>query len=896
MSGHSGFAPIGGNIPVINLPQIGQIGGQENIVENASGAQQAPEVREGQEQNRPDAGSLAQKLDAMLLRAANMSTKTVSVTTIKEDLGVKLGKKESKALEKAATAAQEALDAISEYTGRQIASSLIADDKGVFDWSDNEVARALQKAIDAQADLSVLLHDLANRADVNGKAFDRISELALRCDRRQSEIFSLSMQLADAVAQAGDDPQVVARLDATLTALLPRQAMSMHGNVEMLEKLKTSLQPLADTAESFKNRPNASLTSEEFMRFTAETKNAANALRQAAEKGFPAPDGSRMIQDIADKEFLAALTKVANTVEQNLADTRTNIGMKILENFVAANIDVPKNLDCVSPEDLQRFEQECGAGNFVAAIRTRRALREAMMEYAQNPASEEKRQEIDELVKRYAKIKIQDILLDIGNLASEGELGPRDLQMLKGLFKPKTTTESLKTQVAHFLQMVKSVTEDMKPEEFLSTTSAHTLLEGKLRFSSLVEARIHGMSDADVDPNLDDSRLVSSTVLGKGGVNTVKLVSYQGGEERVFKPEAPGRQAMDSLALSKDYASEQQVANLNFATQSAANVLGLTDVCPKCSVGVHDGEYGIFMEKAPGVEVSNFNKDAKIPPGSLSASEVRDLPEDDHAKVIGGIMRGINRLEWLDLITGQGDRHKHNYMIDVKNDLSVSVKGIDNDQCYPAYRTGLRTYVLTGKQVGHFTSMCEKLLEKYPKRCQDDVKTRILKDPGVKIVGKGKDMTVTLDTTKFKAGELQYIVRGAIGMHGTTLPGYIDEELYTQLTALKEGEKRDAYFADLSRRLPPAAVESARNRLDEAIAYAEELASKGKVVSKEDFENHEVQKKLIKPELKVGNPVKPVKDFSLNEKSDVVVYSSSQVKSFFMRDIFDVATKKGWFH
>ena len=33
-------------------------------------------------------------------------------------------------------------------------------------------------------------------------------------------------------------------------------------------------------------------------------------------------------------------------------------------------------------------------------------------------------------------------------------------------------------------------------------------------------------------------------------------------------------------------------------------------------------------------------------------------------------MRGINRLEWLDIITGQGDRHPRNYMIQVWPDLT----------------------------------------------------------------------------------------------------------------------------------------------------------------------------------------------------------------------------------
>ena len=43
-----------------------------------------------------------------------------------------------------------------------------------------------------------------------------------------------------------------------------------------------------------------------------------------------------------------------------------------------------------------------------------------------------------------------------------------------------------------------------------------------------------------------------------------------------------------------------------------------------------------------------------------------------------------------DALTGQGDRHADNYMIDIdKTDLSVTVKTIDNDANYGVFRKGL---------------------------------------------------------------------------------------------------------------------------------------------------------------------------------------------------------------
>ena len=467
-----------------------------------------------------------------------------------------------------------------------------------------------------------------------------------------------------------------------------------------------------------------------------------------------------------------------------------------------------------------------------------------------------------------------------------------DWDAVRKLLRPKLIT--LKTQIAHFIQMRRSVNARMTPEQFLSTDSARALLEGRLIFSTLVEARVHGMSDADVDPALDDTRLVSAKPLGSGKANTVTLVAYADGSEYVFKPEASGRQLMETLTLSKDYSPDQQVAQLNLATQSVAKALGLDDTVPKCTVGVHNGDYGLFMEKVPGQEGFDFADGMRPAPGSLSARQIRNLKPEQYGKVVGGIIRGLNRLEWLDLITGQGDRHDHNYLIEVREDLTVTVKGIDNDQCFPAYRTGLRTYVVKGKDAYKFKKHCEEVIGQYPPRLQDAVRARIESDPGVT---RHPDGSITFDTTKFQSGELFYVAQATVGMHGCTLPDFIDEDLYAQLLDLKAGEKRDALLADLARRLPPAALDAARNRLDEAIAHAEKLAGEGKVIRNADFSRQDVQRNILHRELVTSpNPIKPVGGKSpLPSQHDIVRKATRQTRSIFFRDLFEAVEKKGWF-
>ena len=899
MSGHSEFAPIGNRNPPVQMPTVGPVGNNAGQPANVPHVQ-PQELPDNVLPEQPNARSMIQKLDAMLLKAAGMSTKAVDEASIKKIAKTPgLGKADREAIAASAEKARRTMKEIAGFTGRQIASAFSADENGVFNWKDNAAATAIRAAIDAQGELSEKLHDLANRPQTTGAAFDAVLNLALQCDRRQTEIASLAMQLAEAAAGVGNDPAAEKRLDMKLVALLPRQALSMHGNAEALDKMKAKLQPLADRLENFAARPNASLSSAEFMKYAVELKDACDVLANAAANGFTTPDGKGRV--MPDGDFLASLARLARDARAKLEDARRSIGEAYLRNFIERNLGVAKELTILAPENMWTVRNHSSL--LAVAVELRRELGLAALEYMRVPDSEEARRKIENVLDSYAKLDEDDLRDGVEDLMSGCRSMMKDdkkWRKVSAMFHPKTF--ALRTQVAHFFKMVKAVRFDMTPEQFLSTSSARALVEGKLDFATLVEARVHGMSDADVDPMLDDSNDSSSVPLGAGKVNTVKLVTYKDGTQRVFKPESPGRQGMESLNLSKDYASEQQVANLNLATQSAAEVLGLTDVVPKCSVGMHDGDYGLFMEKVPGMEAADFARGTQPEDGSLSLAEVKNLPPEQHAKVIGGIMRGINRLEWLDVITGQGDRHPRNYMIQVWPDLTVSVKGIDNDICFAAYRTGLHTYVLKGEAAQTFRDKCKYIIHKYPMGLQDQVRKRLFTDPGF---SEDKNGVITLDATKFKAGELHYAALRAIGMNGATLPKYIDEDLYRELTSLRTGERREAYLADLAKRLPPDAVDSARRRLDQAIDYAIKLAAEYKVVKKDDFEKRAVQKSLLEPEINAGNVVKPVGNFQLQmepiprnkdqARRQVVRRSNIQSKTIFMRDMYRRVTKPDWF-
>ena len=266
---------------------------------------------------------------------------------------------------------------------------------------------------------------------------------------------------------------------------------------------------------------------------------------------------------------------------------------------------------------------------------------------------------------------------------------------------------------------------------------------------------------------------------------------------------------------------------------------------------------------------------------------------------MGRIIRQSNRLEWFDLLTGQGDRHSRNYMIQVKDDLTVTMKVIDNDQCFPAYRTGLKKMLLDKRHANNFDSACMQIVNAYPKDLQKEVLKRIKADPGIRRLPGGR---MELDPSKIKFGDLHWAVRKVTGNDSDVMPEYMDEDFYNHLMELKPGtHAREMYMADLAAMLPADAVESAMMRLDEAIETAQRYKTEGKVISAEDFEKQEVQKRIVKPDLeKAKNPVKPVGTFDLRKNGSEIAKSivrecKFQVQTNYVGDIHKAIARSGWF-
>ena len=972
MSGHGNFSAIEGGRPT--LPAIRQPGEDVGLELNKSvggvKAVGAPAVG-GADEDAPiqkaddgaeRTGALVRQLDVLLARAAESATRGVDASSLKDTLlQVNLSKGDRKALNAAADKADAAFKAINSFTGFELAASVAAKD-GKFDWDmTNPAGVAIKNALDAQMELSDKLRQVVNSLP-RGELADSLEEAVMQCDRRTCEIQTLVCQFADILEKdhLPTDQAVVDRLSQTLERLLPRQALAMHGNDAAIAAMKETVEPLAKRLDELAKTQGlgARLSNEEIAAIGNEITMMSNALKDAVKRGVAGTSGIGV-----DRTLFAAAEGILDAVGEKLANARREIAKESMLNF-AEKTFAPIPIKILDPKFLPILKALSPDAALIVVRRER--LRAAAVAYAKDPSAENYGK-LKAAADTYAKCKgdkahICRGICDLADSLSRAIVargGDRVKSVAKALtaavkdsraltadekasakalagdfaelyvsFAPDVLVEPEKnvftvtvlgfahisngapSQAVH-LKLMHETAENMSNADFLTSDTVRAAFEGRLRFTTLVEARLHGMKDEDVDPKLDDVNHVSTVKRGSGSFNTVYEVGYKDGSSFIFKPEASGRQAMENLAIAKGIEETQMVAQLNMASQKTADALGLGDVMVRTTVGSHKGEFGIFMEKAKGVEADDFPKlgaSEKPPEGDLSPRQIRKLDDAKYAKVVGGLMRQANRLEWFDMITGQGDRHSHNFFVSVGKDGSVTLKGIDNDGCFPDYRTGIRTFKLDKKQADRLEEVIKgtaKLLypsDKDAGKC-GQLASRLMQDPGVQF--NLDDETATVDTTKFESPILHYCLLNVVGMHTTALPDCIDEDLYKNLMDLAEpGEKRDKYIADLAANLPEGAKNAAVSRLDDAIAYAKALYKKGRVITAEAWLDHDKQRELagpVPPSRTNGWYDDVVTDGSksvgASSKGKAVVGSRilHLTEGYFRRNIMRAIAKDGWF-
>lgn len=178
-------------------------------------------------------------------------------------------------------------------------------------------------------------------------------------------------------------------------------------------------------------------------------------------------------------------------------------------------------------------------------------------------------------------------------------------------------------------------------------------------------------------------RETASRELGAGSVNKVQLITY-GDTQRVFKKEVSvdtsgaNAPALLGIDVQNKTGAGPRYGNRNVASNLVGKMLG-TSVMPETSFAVHNGEVGIAMAFAPGKTISGVHAEARKQAKAKGQTyDEIDFISSLSPVAVASLQRQLIELEVCDILTGQADRHRGNYMLDVQGD-HVTVTAVDND-------------------------------------------------------------------------------------------------------------------------------------------------------------------------------------------------------------------------
>ena len=703
--------------------------------------------------------------------------------------------------------AERALAAIREVTVNDIIGT-----------NDQDLETKFRDASNKQFDLANAMRELA--ADLRGRTpeLDRCSrmldDLSFKCDSRGSEILTLYMEVETSGKKRmiGDNSSF---RTAKAADLMKGMAGSMHGN-DKSQLLKDQVVGLERQLAKISAAPKVALNEIDRL---LEKANALSAdLKSAAVSQTMDADIHAKLTEHLDQlenrmgEYIerAVKTSVANTVKQCGALNKTGrdvaafVGArkgdfgKLNAMMSALSKLKPDNGGSVEAEDLDDIEK---------LLRDETVeLAEEIEKYRQLPKNsrapdlggkwDEENTDLDNFLTRIGYSESNAILMAVrvARELSKRHQGWRD----RNEVKQRLGGEDVVNVFRH----------DANPN-----------------LSMLVETRINGANEANVNLQLCDKNVVGEKPLGSGAVNKVVKLTYRmpGGTKKdfVFKPDLSGRCGLDglNLGLYQAYQPAQQSVKLNTATCDMAEFLGLGYLTGKNYVTVHNGQYGLLMEMAPGKAANDIPKD-----------QAHKKFFTENLKVCGSLAKQLNELSWLDLATGQGDRHAGNYLVDFfGKGNKPKVSAIDNDMCFGTYMVGIGKFKLNhdDADVGKSQRAAE-FWEKLFLYCDSD------EDKFTRMSQEIANNDYVVDTRK-ASKEVICALFQTFGHHAPTLPRQMSRSLCDKFMSLTDNDI-DAFAKKLAKNVSSKkAVEATKARLTELREIAREYNAKGLVVEDGDW-------------------------------------------------------------
>lgn len=868
-----------GNLNRPSLPQV-NIGNQG--VQSQGGVHG---VQSGGVQQAPDSHPVKEvstQLTQLLNRVSKRSTVAVDLSDVTrlaaDNKKLKKLDGEFRKLQASALAVSEKLGSISSFTGMQIADAF---DPQSQEWK-GKVGEAIEAASAELATLSDKLLELLNHPKVaaDPELHALIEEKYMKNCCRESELATVLNHAVSLKhgAEGELSAEAKAKLSQSVQTLMNELAPQMHGTKEALG---------AETDLVFKNLSTVldGLKGEDRVVSEGERREIVSLVRAAKAHVHHLAAKDTTI----DKSFFKEADALFGKILRELGNLKETAVSSIVKRHVDS-MEMPPCLN-FSKDFLAGLEEKGLCLTLVKYVRLRQTLQENIAAYAaarQNPdipkaEIDQMRAHIEDLrqdiLHRHEKedfaqvfpellfLKRVELFTKNPNAIPEHERGQvsafppsciPELTNRMSLGDQLTTFNAVEAEVkslrSHlgtldkiFSQISRVTEEEVNTKQLLST-----LFTEAFPISSLIECRVNGIRDGDIDLSLCDDNIVSRKAFGQGGINTVYEVTMNDGRVFIFKPECSSRSGLDALELGNGgYQSDANVAALNIAAHDAANFIGLGECIVSAKVGICNGQLGFFMEKASGVDSADFQTIQKNPAKMkeslknhpLNGRRLAELDDAAFLKVNGQLMKKCYDLEWTDFLIGSGDRHTANYFVDISENGTVGVKGIDNDMCFPKYRTDFTEITFSEGRKEYFLMLCQNIFKAQTGEAitPSQLLARLKEAPGITVSDDGKSISIDLD----KVGHpwLRDVVGAATGMRQLVPPRFIDEGLYEHLMTLDNEEAMASYQARLRDRMDQTNVDAAVARLRGAIRHARELADKGCIVK--DWESLQTQERIF---------------------------------------------------
>ena len=620
--------------------------------------------------------------------AVRESDSAASAELLRKALKAKQGKplsEEFKELDFSRQAACNALKDLDSLTGEDLAAfeELSENDLSGKDevWharmAKAELVRAhLNDAVKAQENYAKGLVDYCvNKGwPVGHPQREALLQLANRSLSRAEKIKDLWSQLRKAKSAVGDN-----RFDQ---ALLNRRGFADRiyfdeaRHSETLQALKSG----QEMSEAFKAADGTDALKDEFSRLNETYGKGGRNISQ------------KHMQTVAANNFINGLKLPENQLV-NLSECAMLVvqggGKAAFDGIVARSPLGSSQNDAMTSESFRQTVKELPA-NFIAFRESMRRYADALLsaqgkgDPSVKTAKDEVNEKLAELKKSVATVrKVTDAIMDTKDKNGFASLFRDVFGKISG-FKPRLDME------VQNLERICTF-EGRENTIHLARNDLRELVEGSRRLSPLVEATVWGESGLH-DWDLGGLELVGVKELGHGAFNAVKLCTFVKKDgstvRRVFRADNGARASVANGAIRRFYSDcPKDVSGFSYSQASGevAFLFDCTDVFPKTTFGTLNGQPGMFLEVAPGKGGSFFRSDRQ---DVADKDPFKDIQGQLPVEVAGEVARKLNRLQWLDFLTGQIDRHANNLMIGLADDGSVSVKGIDNDECFPELSAG----------------------------------------------------------------------------------------------------------------------------------------------------------------------------------------------------------------